>query len=279
MTFIIAALLVWIGLWALNVRLARWLPERSARIVVPVVFGLTLVLVVELLVTGLDVPFVILPKPSEMFAKLITSRAMLWQDFAQTILKGALSGYLMGCGAALLVAFLASRSDFLRRGLLPLGNFVAALPVVGLAPIMVMWFGFGWESKAAIVVSMCFFPMLVNSVQGLAATNAIERDLFKTYAATPVQQLGLLRLPAAMPFILNGLKVCTPLALIGAIVAEFFGSPFFGMGFRIKTSVGILSLDLVWAEIIVAALAGTGFFGLLLIIERSLTFWHPSQRR
>ena len=259
--------------------LARWLPERPARIAVPIIFGLTLVLVVELLVTGLKVPFVILPKPSEMVARLFTSLPMLWEDFAQTILKGALTGYIMGCAAALFVAFLASRSDFFRRGLLPLGNFVAALPVVGLAPIMVMWFGFGWESKAAIVVSMCFFPMLVNSVQGLAATSAIERDLFKTYAATQVQQLSLLRLPAAMPFILNGLKVCTPLALIGAIVAEFFGSPFLGMGFRIKTSVGTLSLDLVWAEIIVAALAGTGFFGLLLIVERSLTFWHPSQRR
>lgn len=279
MTLAIAAIVVWIGLWALNVMLARWLHERQARIVVPIVFGLTLVLVVELLVTGLKVPFVILPKPSEMVARLFTSLPMLWEDFAQTILKGALTGYIMGCAAALFVAFLASRSDFLRRGLLPLGNFVAALPVVGLAPIMVMWFGFGWESKAAIVVSMCFFPMLVNSVQGLAATSAIERDLFKTYAATPVQQLSLLRLPAAMPFILNGLKVCTPLALIGAIVAEFFGSPFLGMGFRIKTSVGTLSLDLVWAEIIVAALAGTGFFGLLLIVERSLTFWHPSQRR
>ena len=279
MTLAIAAIVVWIGLWALNVMLVRWLPERQARIVVPIVFGLTLVLVVELLVTGLKVPFVILPKPSEMVARLFTSLPMLWEDFAQTILKGALTGYIMGCATALFVAFLASRSDFLRRGLLPLGNFVAALPVVGLAPIMVMWFGFGWESKAAIVVSMCFFPMLVNSVQGLAATSAIERDLFKTYAATPVQQLSLLRLPAAMPFILNGLKVCTPLALIGAIVAEFFGSPFLGMGFRIKTSVGTLSLDLVWAEIIVAALAGTGFFGLLLIVERSLTFWHPSQRR
>jgi len=279
MTLAIAAIVVWIGLWALNVMLARWLPERQARIAVPIIFGLTLVLVVELLVTGLKVPFVILPKPSEMVARLFTSLPMLWEDFAQTILKGALTGYIMGCAAALFVAFLASRSDFLRRGLLPLGNFVAALPVVGLAPIMVMWFGFGWESKAAIVVSMCFFPMLVNSVQGLAATSAIERDLFKTYAATPVQQLSLLRLPAAMPFILNGLKVCTPLALIGAIVAEFFGSPFLGMGFRIKTSVGTLSLDLVWAEIIVAALAGTGFFGLLLIVERSLTFWHPSQRR
>lgn len=279
MTLALAALFVWAALWALNVMLARWLPERQARIAVPIVFGLTLVLVVELLVTGLKVPFVILPKPSEMVARLFSSLPMLWEDFAQTILKGALSGYIMGCAAALFVAFLASRSDFLRRGLLPLGNFVAALPVVGLAPIMVMWFGFGWESKAAIVVSMCFFPMLVNSVQGLAATSAIERDLFKTYAATPLQQLSLLRLPAAMPFILNGLKVCTPLALIGAIVAEFFGSPFLGMGFRIKTSVGTLSLDLVWAEIIVAALAGTGFFGLLLIVERSLTFWHPSQRR
>ena len=80
-------------------------------------------------------------------------------------------------------------------------------------------------------------------------------------------EISLLRLPAAMPFILNGLKVCTPLALIGAIVAEFFGSPSFGMGFRINTSVGSLSLDLVWAEIIVAALAGTGFFGLLLIVD------------
>lgn len=279
MILAMTGIVVWIGLWAINVMLARLLTERQARIVVPIIFGLTLVLVVELIVTGLKVPFVILPKPSEMVARLFTSLPMLWADFAQTILKGALTGYIMGCAAALSVAFLTSRSDFLRRGLLPLGNFVAALPVVGLAPIMVMWFGFGWESKAAIVVSMCFFPMLVNSVQGLAATSAIERDLFKTYAATPVQQLSLLRLPAAMPFILNGLKVCTPLALIGAIVAEFFGSPSFGMGFRIKTSVGSLSLDLVWAEIIVAALAGTGFFGLLLIVERSLTFWHPSQRR
>ena len=279
MTLVVLAFVVWVGLWALNVMLARWLPERQARLAVPIIFGLTLVLVVELLVTGLNVPFVILPKPSEMVARLFTSLPMLWEDFVQTIVKGALSGYVIGCVSALLVAFLASRSDFMRRGLLPLGNFVAALPVVGLAPIMVMWFGFGWESKAAIVVSMCFFPMLVNSVQGLAATSSIERDLFHTYAASPLQQLFMLRLPAAMPFILNGLKVCTPLALIGAIVAEFFGSPFLGMGFRIKTSVGTLSLDLVWAEIIVAALAGTGFFGLLLIVERSLTFWHPSQRR
>jgi len=87
-----------------------------------------------------------------------------------------------------------------------------------------------------------------------------------------------LRLPAAMPFIFNGLKISTTLALIGAIVAEFFGSPTVGMGFRISTSVGQLALDMVWAEIVVAAVVGSLFYGFMVIIEKGVTFWHPSQR-
>ena len=86
-------------------------------------------------------------------------------------------------------------------------------------------------------------------------------------------------LPAAMPFIFNGLKISTTLALIGAIVAEFFGSPTRGMGFRISTAVGQLDMPLVWAEIVVAALAGSAFYGLVAAFESRLTFWHPSQRR
>ena len=86
------------------------------------------------------------------------------------------------------------------------------------------------------------------------------------------------RLPAAMPFVFNGLKISSTLALIGAIVAEFFGSPIKGMGFRISTSVGQLALDLVWAEIVVAAIAGSAFFGAVALLERAITFWHPSQR-
>jgi len=86
-------------------------------------------------------------------------------------------------------------------------------------------------------------------------------------------------MPAALPFIFNGLKIATTLALIGAIVAEFFGSPTVGMGFRISTSVGQLALDLVWAEIVVAALAGSAFYGLMAFIEKRVTFWHPSQRQ
>ena len=129
-------------------------------------------------------------------------------------------------------------SPFLRRGLLPIGNMVSALPIIGIAPIMVMWFGFDWPSKAAVVVVMTFFPMLVNTVAGLAASGHMERDLMRTYAAGYWQTLFKLRLPAAAPFIFNALKINSTLALIGAIVAEFFGTPIVGMGFRISTEVG-----------------------------------------
>jgi NitT/TauT family transport system permease protein len=81
-----------------------------------------------------------------------------------------------------------------------------------------------------------------------------------------------------MPFIFNGLKIASTLALIGAIVAEFFGSPIKGMGFRISTSVGQLALDLVWAEIVVAAVAGSAFYGAVALLEKRVTFWHPSQQ-
>jgi len=196
----------------------------------------------------------------------------------QTFFKGALSGYAIGCAAAMLTAIAIDRSPFLQAGLLPVGNFVAALPIVGIAPILVMWFGFDWQSKAAVVVVMVFFPVLVNTVSGLAATDSMQRDLMATYSASYWQRLFKLRLPAAMPFIFNGLKIATTLALIGAIVAEFFGSPTVGMGFRITAEVGRLSLDMVWAEIAVAALAGSAFYGLVALIERRVTFWHPSQR-
>jgi len=143
---------------------------------------------------------------------------------------------------------------------------------------MVMWFGFDWHSKAAVVVIMTFFPMLVNTVAGLSAADHMQGDLMKTYAASYSQSLVKLRLPQALPFIFNALKINSTLALIGAIVAEFFGTPIVGMGFRISTEVGRMNVDMVWAEIAVAAIAGSVFYGLITLIERMFTFWHPSYR-
>ena len=284
MTLVIVAFVFWLTMWWLNQRLVavnagtNTSLSRGINLLVPFIFGLTLFVIWELVVRGLQVPTVLLPPPSMIWERIINSLPILWADFQQTFLKAVLAGYILGCGSGFIVALLIDRSPFLQRGLLPLGNFVSALPIIGVAPIMVMWFGFDWQSKAAVVVIMTFFPMLVNTVQGLAAANAMERDLMRTYASSWWQTLTKLRLPAAAPFIFNALKINSTLALIGAIVAEFFGTPIVGMGFRISTEVGRMNVDMVWAEIAVAALAGSAFYGLVALVERIVTFWHPSIR-
>lgn len=273
----------WLLAWRCVVELSALRPAGRSiasllRLLIPAIFGLWLLILWEALTRGFGVPFVLLPPPSAIGARIATSLPILAADVRQTILKAVLVGYLLGSGAGFAVAILADRVGFLRRGLLPIGNMVSALPIIGVAPIMVMWFGFDWPSKAAVVVIMTFFPMLVNTVTGLAASGSMERDLMRTYAASYWQTLVKLRLPAAAPFIFNALKINSTLALIGAIVAEFFGTPVVGMGFRISTEVGRMNIDMVWAEIAVAAVAGSVFYGVVALVERAVTFWHPSVR-
>jgi NitT/TauT family transport system permease protein len=256
------------------------------RLLIPFIFGVWILIIWEAVTRGAGVPFILLPPPSAVGARFVEAYDQLRHgvtpnlvaDARQTILKAVLFGFVVGSGAGFLAAIMADRFDFLRRGLLPIGNMVSALPIIGVAPIMVMWFGFDWQSKAAVVVIMTFFPMLVNTVAGLAASGHIERDLMHTYASDYWQTLRKLRLPTAAPFIFNALKINSTLAMIGAIVAEFFGTPTVGMGFRISTEVGRMNIDMVWAEIAVAALAGSVFYGVVALIERATTFWHPSMR-
>jgi NitT/TauT family transport system permease protein len=283
LSLVFGALAFWIVAWAVNEWLVRLRPHnrtasRAISVAVPVIFGVSLLVLWEGLVRGFGVPAVLLPAPSAIWARLVSSVPTLLADFRQTFLKAVLAGYFIGSASGFAVAVLADRFGFLRRGLLPIGNLVSALPIIGIAPIMVMWFGFDWQSKAAVVVVMTFFPMLVNAVTGLAATGHMERDLMRTYASDYWQTLFKLRLPEAAPFIFNALKINSTLALIGAIVAEFFGTPIVGMGFRISTEVGRMNIDMVWAEIAMAALAGSLFYGLVALAERAVTFWHPSVR-
>ncbi len=278
--FWLLLLATWALAWLTVERLAEGLTSgtRARRLVIPLIFGAGLLFLWETITRGAGVPAVLLPPPSAIWERLISSVPILAADFHQTFVKAVLIGYALGCGSAFLVAIAIDRSPFLQRGLLPLGNFISALPIIGIAPIMVMWFGFDWPSKAAVVIVMTFFPMLVNTVTGLSAASAMQRDMMHTWAAGYWQTLFHLRLPTAAPFIFNALKINSTLALIGAIVAEFFGTPIVGMGFRISTEVGRMNLDMVWAEIAVAALAGSLFYGLIALIERRVTFWHPSQR-
>jgi NitT/TauT family transport system permease protein len=279
----LALLSAWLFAWlfveelSTAIRLGK-LPHTGTGLIIPLIFGLALLVFWEVVARGANIPSVILPAPSAIAARFAAETYILTQDFIQTFVKSVLPGYAIGCLAGLAVAIAVDRSPFLKAGIMPIGNFMSALPIIGIAPIMVMWFGFDWQSKAAVVVAMTFFPMLINTVAGLNAASTIERDLMHTYAASYWQTLMKLRLPAAGPFIFNALKINSTLALIGAIVAEFFGTPVVGMGFRISTGVGRLAIDLVWAEIAVAAIAGSAFYGVIALIERGITFWHPSVR-
>lgn len=251
----------------------------SLNIVIPVLFGVWIFFLWEVITIGMSVPQVLLPSPSLIWQVFDGSGPTLFADFYQTFVRSAIPGFIMGSGTGFLVAIAADKIPFLRRGLIPIGNFFSAIPIIGMAPIMVMWFGFDWQSKAAVVAIMTFFPMMVNTLGGLNETDRIDRDLLHTYATSYWRELFSLRLPNAMPFILNALKINSTFAMIGAIVAEFFGTPIVGMGFRISAEVGRMNIDIVWATIAVAALTGSMFYGVFALLERKLTFWHPSMRK
>jgi NitT/TauT family transport system permease protein len=264
--------------WEVMQHLTDLPKARAWSILVPLIFGACLIYLWQAIVVAFDVPKVLLPAPMQIIDALVRDYPTLIDDFRQTFLKAVIAGFVIGNGLGFITALLVDRVPFLQRGLLPLGNLVSAVPIVGIAPIMVMWFGFGWESKTAVIVFMIFFPMLINALAGLAAAESMMRDLMRSYGASYWQTLLTLRLPVAMPFIFNALKINSTLALIGAIVAEFFGSPIAGMGFRISVEVARMNVDVVWATIAIAALAGSASYGLLSVLERAVTFWHPSYR-
>jgi NitT/TauT family transport system permease protein len=275
---IVAAIVLVISLFLCGAALIRLAAAdgRAPSIATPLLFGALLLWCWEVVCIGFHVPAVLLPAPTAIAQAFSAHLPMLWADFVQTVIRAVLPGYAIGCTAGYLAAIALDRSSFLRRGVLPLAGLLGAMPIVGIAPIMVMWFGFDWPSKAAVAAVMTFFPMLVNTLAGLNATGMMERDLMRSYGAGYWQTLFKLRLPAALPFVFNALKLNFTLALIGAIVAEFFGTPIVGMGFRISTEAARLDLDVVWAEVALAAITGSACFAALALLERVILFWHPS---
>ena len=172
MTWVFSALLTWIVLWLINIQLAKIEANRFINLLVPALFGFSILILWEGFVRGFNISPILLPPPSAIAVRFSGSLSILWIDFVQTFIKGALSGYMIGCIAAFITAVAVDKSNFLKRGLLPVGNFVAALPIIGMAPILVMWFGFDWHSKAAVVVVMVLLWLLSSS--GTIATISIE---------------------------------------------------------------------------------------------------------
>jgi NitT/TauT family transport system permease protein len=276
---LVAGLLVVLVLAAAHVRQVAALDGHPLHgTLAAALFGLWVLYAWQVGVTLFDVPKVLLPSPAWIASILVDRWDTLAADWVQTVAKAVFIGWALGSGLGFVVGVAIDRAPFLQRGLLPLASLTSTVPLVAVAPIMVMWFGFEWPSKAAVVVLMTFFPMLVATLAGLQAAGRLELELMKTYAAGYTRTLRDLRLPMAMPFLFSALKVNATLALIGAIVAEFFGSPTVGLGFRISTEAARMNMGLVWGAIVVAAVTGSVAYALLVQLERRVAFWHPSVR-
>jgi NitT/TauT family transport system permease protein len=222
-------------------------------------------------------PVFILPAPHQIGQSFVSNAGNLFAFGLNTFLE-ALTGFVIGCGLGLLVAMAVARFRLLSEVLVPVAVASNSVPIVALAPIAIVWFGIGPESKIAIVAVMCFFPTMVSAVRGLMAASPDAIALMRSYAATDWQIFTKLRVPTALPFIFNAFKICTAVSMIGAIVAEFFGGAVNYLGVYLKTEASILRTPNAWAAIVVACAFGLVFYLAIVLLERFLMPWHRAQQ-
>ena len=241
-------------------RVADWAPAAA-------VFVLGIV-AWEGLTRGLGVEEFLLPPLSDILQTLHDQWSLIWSAGLFTF-KEALGGFLIGSAAAILVALVLARWRGLGRAFMPYAIAANAIPIVAFAPITNNWFGIlSPASKMAIAAVLVFFPVLVNSIRGLTSVRPGQIELMRSYAAGELQIFRLVRLPSALPFIFSGLKVGTVLAMIGAIVGDYFGGSQDALGILIRRSAGIFNFELAWAAIVVASIFGMLFYAAVAAVER-----------
>jgi NitT/TauT family transport system permease protein len=219
-----------------------------------------------------------LPPPSQILRAFAASHEKLLDDAVATFWEEALRGYVLGCGLAFIFAALCARFVFLRRGVMPYAIVSNSIPIIAFAPVVIFWFGFGWQSKAIVVALLTFFPMLVNTVTGFTTYDPLSLELLHSYGASRWAIFWKLQLPNSLPYVFNGLKLCTTISMIGAVIAEYFPGPNRGLGFEILNQANMAAWDQVWAGVTLACVIGLLFYVLVLLLERGLTSWHVSYR-
>ena len=233
----------------------------------------------EGLVRGLDIQNFLLPPPSDITRTLWTERDTLWGAGWFTF-QEAFGGWVMGCSAGIVVALILARWRLLATALMPFAIAANAIPIIAFAPITNNWFGtLNQLSKMVIAAVLCFFPVLVNTLRGLTSVRPQQIELMRSYASGEREIFRRVRIPNALPFIFTGLKVATVLAMIGAIVGDYFGGSQDALGIQIRRQAGVFAFTEAWAAIVVASILGILFYGAVAALERLTMGWHPSARR
>jgi NitT/TauT family transport system permease protein len=250
-------------------RLVDWLPA--------VVFIVAIVLLWQGLIVWTHAQQFLLPKPTSIGSAFWTDRHELWSAGWYTF-QEALGGFLLGSGLAILFALVLARWRPLGTALLPYAVAANAIPIIAFAPITNQWFGGGLtkSSKIAIAAVLCFFPVLVNTLRGLTSVRPQDLELMRSYAAGNVEIFRRVRIPTALPFMFTGLKVATVLAMIGAVVGEYFGGALNAIGVLILSRSRVFQFNEAWAGVLVVCLFGLALYIAVSLLERWALRWVPS---
>ena len=250
--------------------LLDWLPALAVLVL--------LVALWEGLVRALHVQQFMLPKPSTIVSVFWTQRHVLWPAGWFTF-KEALGGFAIGSGAGIVAATIVGRFQTLGRALMPIFVAANAVPIIAFAPIFGAWFNpIDAQSKMVTAAVLCFLPVMLNTLRGLQSAQPRQLELMRSYAAGELETWRRVRVPTALPFLFTGLKVASVLAMIGAIVAEYFGGAMNALGVTINTASQTFQFPLAWAGILVAFLLGIALYSTVAVSERLLVRWSPETR-
>ncbi|GIU93628.1 MAG: ABC transporter permease [Gaiellaceae bacterium] len=220
----------------------------------------------------------LLPPLTDVLEALWDARSELLRG-ARITFSEAIGGFVIGCSVAFACALGLARWRPLGNALMPYMVAANAVPIVAFAPITNAWFGTlsPW-SKVVIAAILCFFPVLVNTLRGLTSVRPEALELMRSYAAPQRVVFRRVRIPNSLPFVLSALKIASVLAMIGAVVGDYFGGSTEALGVMIVSSVSLAQYETAWAAILVASVLGIAFYGAVALVERLVLGWHPSIR-
>lgn len=246
-------------------------PSRLRTYVPAVLLFMTVLLAWQVAVVVFEVPAYIIPSPTEISGELVVEGPDLLTDLGWTMLEAVL-GFLVGSSIAIITAVVFVHVPIVERAAFPWAIVLQTVPIVAIAPLLTIWFGYTLVPKIAIAAIICFFPVLVNTTRGLRAISAEAFELMSVLSASKRQILWRLRVPSSLPYTFAGLRIAATLSVIGAIVGEFTGSDR-GIGYVIVQASYRLDTRLMFAAIVLSCLGGILFFGLIGWLERRSLRW------
>jgi len=248
----------------------------TRRWVIPLLILFGMVVAWELWVQLSDVPKWQLPAPSEIIRELISSWSILWKHTMITV-QEVVFGFLFALVVGLLLAVGISYSRILEKSLYPIVISSQTIPIIAIAPLLLIWVGYGMTSKVIVVALICFYPITVNTVDGLRSVGTDMINMMRTLGASRWQIFTKLQIPTSLPYMFSGIRVGISISVIGAVIGEWVGASS-GLGFLIIQSQAVLLTSRVFAAIAVLSIMGVSLFLLSSLTERLMLPWYHDSK-